>query len=550
MASIQKRRYWVDKKTGKEVPANTPGAEQRESRFWRIRYRDAAGKPKSARGYVDLRATRQLAARLEAAAAQGEEGLINKFSVHDRRPLMEHVADYLKDLEMRGRDDGNLVIMNYRFKRLIEDCGWTRLRDVTAESFDQWRRERFVESGKSGKTLNHFFDTMRAFLNWCVSPSRNRLARNPLTGLERLPHKPTFLRRALQPEELVSLYKAAPVERYRVYVFAVTTGLRRQEIADLQWSDVVLDAPQPFLQLRDYATKARRADVFAIKSEVAAMLKEIRPGAWSAEDKVFAAVPQVSELLADLEAAGVALPDAESIDRIDFHALRTTLGSFIGRAGIPERTGMELMRVTDPKLLRRTYCDPRILQTAQAAAGLAIPTGRPTPPSSEPMILTGTDAYPLAPSDPGTREAGNRGNNRTQKPGAEGQSEAVIGRMSLTLDGGQALSVGGCSPPMASTGIDRQDGDKNGPGGARTHGGIADLPVNFRFPGAAGQLSDTHNAAFVPSPLTIPKQADRPPRRAPDRLLENLTEMWPSLSVAMRESLVAMAAAAAKETRS
>jgi hypothetical protein len=78
MASISKRRYWVNPQTGKEVLRETPGAVQRESRFFRIRYTNAAGKLVSVRGFVDLCATRHLAAQLqtEASRASADDDVI------------------------------------------------------------------------------------------------------------------------------------------------------------------------------------------------------------------------------------------------------------------------------------------------------------------------------------------------------------------------------------------------------------------------------------------------------------------------------------------
>jgi len=538
VASISKRRYWADPKTGREVPAGTPGAERKESRFWRIRYRDSAGRTQSAKGYVDLRATRQLAARLEAAAAQGEEGLLNRYLVHDRRPLEDHVGEYIRHLQMLGRDDKYCYNIKKRIDVLMTQCNWKKLRDITAESFNSWREKRHGQPDSSGKTLNQWLETARAFLNWCASPARGRVAVNPLAGIEKLPHTPTFQRRALQPEELSALFNASSVERYRVYVVAVTTGLRRAELEDLQWGDVVLDAPQPFLSLRDYATKARRADVFALKSEVAALLKEMRPAEWAEKDKVFARVPGVDELLADLAAAGVALPVEGSLDRIDFHALRTTLGSLIGRAGIPERVGMELLRVTDSRLLRQTYCDPRILQTHQAAQDLPIPTDRapPSVPSqNQRSILTGTDTYPLTAGEPPVQ-------NRTQKPVGTRRIMTASGGPGLTAASDKPLQVGGISRDVTASDGKRQDGQKAPRVGLEPTKKLADFAENFRFPGGPGPVSDSE-------PEITPEQPPpaTPPAPPHDPLFDHLVSFWPSLSQSMRESIVALASAAAKD---
>ncbi|HVT81948.1 MAG TPA: tyrosine-type recombinase/integrase, partial [Phycisphaerae bacterium] len=368
MASITRRSYWVDPATGKEVSRGTPGAVRRQAKRWRIRFRAPSGKVISRVGYTDKRATEQLAAKLEAAAARGEELLVDQFADHNKRPLSRHLEDFLRDLELRGRDDAYRYVLDLRLKKLARECRWTRLCDVTAESFHDWRRRQV---GKSGKTLNDFLDAVRRMMNWAVESKR--AARNPVAGMARLPHEPVFKRLALQADELRLLFAAAPIERYQVYVFAVTTGLRRQEIADLRWGDVKLDVPRPFLALRAEATKARRDDDVALKPEIAQMLRGMRPAGFAEEDAVFAQVPSAQVLRQDLAAAGVELP-AGIDERLDFHSLRTTLGSFLGTAHLPERVGMEILRVTDPKLLHRTYCDPRVLRTGDAITAVDIPT--------------------------------------------------------------------------------------------------------------------------------------------------------------------------------
>jgi hypothetical protein len=55
-------------------------------RHYSIEYTGLDGKRKRAKGYVDKQATIQLAARLEKAAARGEEGMVNPTSPTAARP--------------------------------------------------------------------------------------------------------------------------------------------------------------------------------------------------------------------------------------------------------------------------------------------------------------------------------------------------------------------------------------------------------------------------------------------------------------------------------
>jgi integrase len=520
MASITKRKYWADPNTGKPVPRGTPGAVLRESPYYRIRYLGAGGRLISAKGYTDLRSTQQLAARLQAAAARGEEGLVDRYAQHDRRPLREHLADYLLDLEMHGRDDKYRYTMRKRLERLMRECKWTRLRDVTAESFDTWRREQFRagKRRKSGQTLNQWLDSARAFLNWLAAGERRRIAENPIAGLTPLPETATFARRALREEEIKALYEAAPDERRRVYAFALTTGLRRQEIADLQWGDVKIDVPSPFLQLRESATKARRADVFAIKEEIAEMLKALRPAGWGETDPVFAEVPTVDQLRQDLAQGGVELPEDADADRIDFHALRTTLGSFIGRSGIAERVGMQLLRVTDPKLLRQTYCDPRILQTSQGLANVSVPT--PAAAGSAPAAVV----------NPVVNGGENRVSFWTNEMPRPCPALSVQEGRCAVLGSGEVLEIQGVVSGPDRPCLTLSASDENSAGRIRTYQKMSMNIEDFRISRPAGQL-------IVKCPA--------PAHAEPDRLLEGVNEAWPRVPLESRLSILHLTRVAA-----
>jgi len=65
------------------------------------------------------------------------------------------------------------------------------------------------------------------------------------------------VRRALSFEEMQSLLDVCG-PRKAVYLAAVFTGLRRAELGALQWGDVHLDAPAPYLCVRAATAKNRK----------------------------------------------------------------------------------------------------------------------------------------------------------------------------------------------------------------------------------------------------------------------------------------------------
>src|SRR5690606_970427 len=156
-----------------------------------------------------------------------------------------------------GRDDMYVYNVEKRLAKLLALCGWKLLADVTADSFCRWRenpiKQRMAESedGRIGpRTLNQYLEAARAFCKWAVK--RKRIAVNPLADVPKMDgtNDVRRARRALSAEQVAALLAKVPEHYNSVYRFILATGLRRQEVADLQWGDVRLDSPTPFLKLR------------------------------------------------------------------------------------------------------------------------------------------------------------------------------------------------------------------------------------------------------------------------------------------------------------
>lgn len=377
MASIIRRTYKVKLPDGRTI--------ERECDHYTIQYRDAAGKIKRVKGYSDKTATKQLAARLEKNLARGIEGLEDPFRVHRVRPIAEHVKEYIADLKAAGLDDMYIAIAENRLNRLIKDCGWSCLDSIEPNSFIKWReRERTDETikrkarlgkGASATTLNQYLDTVRAFTNWCASNNRmpgvpmprrgGRKGRGgqmgmmalALAGVAKVDGEKRRKRRALSEEQVAALLAAVPAERAIIYRTGLATGLRRQELEDLQWGDLGLNAIKPYAQLRAQATKARRADRVPIPQTLAADLRKLKPTGAKDNASVFDAVPCIDTWRDDLAKANIPYKDGMG-RQADFHGgTRKTMCTRLNASGAPSVKVMRLMRVTDQRLVTDTYQD-------------------------------------------------------------------------------------------------------------------------------------------------------------------------------------------------
>ena len=175
-------------------------------------------------------------------------------------------------------------------------------------------------------------------------------------------------RRALGDDEVNALLAKVPSRHQLHYRLILHTGLRRDELRQLRWGDVLLNAPMPCIQLRGETTKAKRADVVPLRADLAALLRDERGEAGDG-DRVCKTMPSMESHKGYLTKAGIAYEDEQG-RRVDFHSLRHTFGTSLAKAGIAPRVAMSLMRHTDIRLTMNTYTDPKIFDLSGAVEKL------------------------------------------------------------------------------------------------------------------------------------------------------------------------------------
>lgn len=167
------------------------------------------------------------------------------------------------------------------------------------------------------RTQNHYLETVRAFCKWSIK--RKRLAAHPLadvTPVETTGHL-RRQRRALTQNEIGALLNAVHVRHQLAYRIILGTGLRRDELRQLRWGDVKLDAPMPCIQLRAETTKGKRGDVLPLRNDLAKLLKESRGDADDSAS-VCRTLPSMDTHKRYLKKAGIPFEDADH-RRADFH---------------------------------------------------------------------------------------------------------------------------------------------------------------------------------------------------------------------------------------
>ena len=339
------RRTWKD-----------AAGKPHESPTWWGRFKDARGKWQRVALFRDSVASLAELVRLQCNAEKEAvnilPGNLDELQQHANRPIAEHVTAYVTGLKIDNRDADHIRIAEWTLNRLIAMGDWKRVGDISINSV------RSILASLTGqkKTVsyrNKFISRAKAFDNWLAKDGR--IQSRKLAGLKKVSEEDAEKRRARRPlesAEVLALLKAAPVNRAAVYRFLVFTGLRRGELRQLRWSDLRLNAENPFISLRPETTKNGKAAQVPLHPDLLAWVQE-QPDA-TGDGFIFASVPDVATLKKDLARAGIPFVDASG-RRVDIHALRHTFCTLLALSGATMRAAQTLMRHSDPKLTANVY---------------------------------------------------------------------------------------------------------------------------------------------------------------------------------------------------
>lgn len=288
--------------------------------------------------------------------------------------VLELLRDYGSELERRGTGERQRRLVLHRCSALADLVGATDLAGLTTERISKALPTLRVKAGcrtgprsrPSARTRNRYVEALSSLFEWLIAARRWTL--NPCSGIEPARVISEEERRALTPGELARLLETAPAHRGLVYRVAVTTGLRRSELATLRVEDLDLEALTYTVRAgraksRKAATRPIPPDTIAAwrpwlesPREMAVCLGVPRDRALVAprieSGLALPAPPQMHTFYADLARAGIE-PRAGAI--LDFHALRVTFITNLARAGVPLQRAQWLARHSSPELTARIY---------------------------------------------------------------------------------------------------------------------------------------------------------------------------------------------------
>ena len=363
-------------------------------------------------------------------------GLLDAGRCAALRPLAEHLngvpdtPGWRQHLAGKGNTAGHVDKSCSRVRRVIEGCGFTFWSDVSASCVmaflsslrdDKADAQGNVKRGLSAQTFNYHLTAFKSFCKWMVADGR--ASESPVAHLSGLNARTDRrrVRRALSVEEIRWLLdttgEATPAHgmtgpvRSMLYRLALETGLRRGELASLTRAGFHLDGEHPIVTVEAAYSKHRREDVLPLRSDTAAVLKELLAGKLpgvTAFDLPRDRHKSARMWREDLGAARAAwLEDATSPQErqkregssflsyqdaagryADFHALRHTAGSLLAASGAHPKVAQSIMRHSTIELTMSRYTHVFAGQEADAVAALP---GLDVAPVKQSARATGTD---------------------------------------------------------------------------------------------------------------------------------------------------------------
>src|SRR5262245_40907819 len=140
-------------------------------RAWQASWFDHAGVRRTrSTKTTDKRTAERIAQKYEAESALRKGGVVDatqdRYIVANRRPIGEHIADYLSHCAHVGLAEKSIADKKARLSELVEAMAASRLSDLTSDAAE--RALAAVRAGGAAtRTTNRRREILIAFASWC-----------------------------------------------------------------------------------------------------------------------------------------------------------------------------------------------------------------------------------------------------------------------------------------------------------------------------------------------------------------------------------------------
>jgi len=387
MASLYKKpTIKTDPKTGNKTKT--------ESKKWWAQYRDAQGTLKRVPLACNKAVAQQMLADIVARIEREKAGIIDPIVTEMKRPIAQHITDFEKHQKSKNNTPNYVKEIVKKVKRFAAQCRWRNVSQIKVGDVEGFLLDLREKEGLSIETSNHYLRGLKTFVHWLVSTRRLNL--DPLVAVKTINSQTDRRhdRRALSETELARLLEVAETgppawgltgpDRAMLYMLAAYTGFRKSELGSLTLRSFRLDSEPCTVTIQAAYSKRRREDVQIMHPDLVANFK-----AWLVNKNV-----QPNEILFPIsrktcgtERDGAAfltfdlgaartfwIAEAETQEEekrrvasdflayknfegkfADFHCLRHTFITNLGRAKVSPKAAQTLARHSDISLTMNVY---------------------------------------------------------------------------------------------------------------------------------------------------------------------------------------------------
>lgn len=333
--------------------------EKRVSRSGEISYRAKIRK----RGYPPQNATfvrktdaQRWAKRIESDMDEGRYFPNAKAKRHTVGELLDAYLTDLKVKNLNRYDDakplmewwkvelGHIILSDFRSDSVL----------AAQQKLLSRKKQRREADGEyktlSGATVNRYMVVLRRAVNWCIK-SLKWIEKNPVDGVDMLKESPGRIR-YLSEKEIKALLAACQASQnphlFRLVIFAISTGARRNEISHMKWADVSEDNTRITLPQTKNG-EVRTAYITGTARDILIKMKTEK-----AEDAVYLFFSPNDPLRPiDFESAWRQVLSVSKIENFHFHDLRHTCASYLAMNGASLLEIAEVLGHKDLQMVRR-----------------------------------------------------------------------------------------------------------------------------------------------------------------------------------------------------
>jgi integrase len=286
---------------------------------------------------------------------------------------------------------------------VLPALGVTRASQLTIPLVLGYRESRLEDV--CARTVNAEVAVLSSMLTWGVQA--RLLGDNPIRGLKPLPHRPRE-GRPLTDEEVPLLLDASPPQWRDIWYAFLTTGLRKGELAGLEFSHEFLDWENREIIVPPWLAKNKTGRRIPMDGGLETILRRLeqerhhrRPGqargrvsaarirARFTRDRVFVTTENTPldhgsnlrlALVRCLAKAGIArqtfAPDGRLLEIVDLHSLRRTFTTSLITSGADPATVQQLLGHKTLQMTMQIYAKSRPQTKREAVARLPYAAGK------------------------------------------------------------------------------------------------------------------------------------------------------------------------------